>query len=116
MTEEVRTKALWEFIFADDIALVAVTEEELQEKAQKWQRNLSRGGLKMSGGKSEVLVSEKGGKSRVKIKENKGKELRQVENFKYLGSEIEAEGGVLGAVKHSESTMGKMKRNYRYYM
>ena len=99
LTEEVRTKTLWELIFADDIALVACTEEELQEKVQKWQRNLSRGGLKMSVEKSEVLVSERGGKSEVKIKENKGKELRQVEHFKYLGSEIEAEGGVLGAVK-----------------
>ena len=99
LTEEVRTKALWELIFANDIALVAGTEEELQEKAQKWQRNLSRGGLKMSVEKSEVMVLARGGKSRVIIKENKGKELRQVEHFKYLGSEIEAEGRVLGAVK-----------------
>ena len=99
LTEEVRTKALWELIFEDDITLVAGTEEELQEKVQRWQRNLSRGGLKMSVEKSEVLMSERGGKSRVKIKENKGKELRQVEHFKHLGSEIEAEGGMLGAVK-----------------
>ena len=99
LTEEVRTKALWELIFEDGITLVAGTEEELQEKVQWWQRNLSRGGLKISVEKSEVLMSERGGKSRVKIKENKGKELRQVEHFKYLGSEIEAEGGMLGAVK-----------------
>ena len=44
-------------------------------------------------------MSERGGKSRVKIKENKGKELRQVGHFKYPGLEIEAEGGVIGAVK-----------------
>ena len=99
LTEEIRTKVLWELIFAYDIALVAGVEEELQEKVQKWQRSLSRDGLKMNLEKSEVLVSERGRKSRVKIKENKGKELRQAEHFKYLGSEIEAEGEVLGAVK-----------------
>ena len=76
LTEEVKTKALWELIFADDIALMAGTEEGLQEKIQKWQRSLPRGGLKMSVEKSKVLMWERGGKSRVKIKENKRKELR----------------------------------------
>ena len=99
LTEEIRTEALWELIFSDDIALVVGTEEELQENVQKWQRNLSTGGLKMSVENSQVLVLKRGGKSRVKIKENKGKELRQVEHFKYLGSEIEAEGGMFVAVK-----------------
>ena len=62
LTEEVRTKALWGLIFANGIALVAGTEEELLGKVQKCQQNLSRDGLKMSVERSEVLVSNIGGK------------------------------------------------------
>ena len=59
LTEEVRSDIPWELIFADDIALLAESEEELQEKVQRWQASLIRGGLKMGAEKSEVLVSQR---------------------------------------------------------
>ena len=56
LTEEIRSDIPWELIFADDIALSAEYEEDLQEKVQRWRASLIRG-LKMSAEKSEVLVS-----------------------------------------------------------
>ena len=37
-TADTRIGILWKLIFADDIAPMAETEEELKEKVGKWQR------------------------------------------------------------------------------
>ena len=47
----------------------------------------------MSTEKSEVLVTERKRETVVNIMDTTGRELRQVEDFKYLGSVMEAEGG-----------------------
>ena len=68
----------WELIFEDDIALLAESEEELQEKVQRWLASLIRGGLKMSAEKSEVLVSERKGDTEIKVEDANGVPLQQV--------------------------------------
>ena len=82
----------------DDIALVGKTEKELQEKVIKWQTGLKSRGLKMSAEKTETLVMERKQETVVKIVDFDGRELMQVDHFKYLGSEMEAEGGSWKAV------------------
>ena len=99
LTSEIRKTIPWELIFADDIALMATTEEELQEKAIRWQEALREGGLKMNAQKSEVMICEKNGNTEIKVIDQGGSELKLVQKFKYLGSEIVAEGGSLMAVK-----------------
>ena len=88
-----------ELIFADDIALIGRTKEELQRKILNWQNELKIGGLKMSAKKSKIVVMERKRETVVKIVDKNGRELGQVEDFKYLGSVIEAEGGSWKAVK-----------------
>ena len=89
----------WELLFADDIALIGRMKEELQGKILNWQNELKRGGLKMSAEKSEILVMERNQGAVVRIVDTNGKELVQVEDFKYLGSVLEVEGGSWKAVK-----------------
>ena len=48
LTSEIRKTIPWELIFVDDIALMATTEEEPQEKVIRWQEALRKGGLKMN--------------------------------------------------------------------
>ena len=50
---EIKGELPWELIFSDNMAHVAETEEELQEKVLSWQRVLGEGGLKMNATKSD---------------------------------------------------------------
>ena len=88
LSVEIRTSVPWELIFADDIALMADTEEELQQKVINWQEALRKGELKMNTQKSKVLVTERHGETEVKVVDAIGVELKQVKRFKYLGTEI----------------------------
>ena len=53
----------------------------------------------MNAQKSEVMICKKNGNTEIKVTDQSGSELKQVQKFKYLGSEIAAEGGSLMAVK-----------------
>ena len=99
LTEGIRTSAPWELIFADGIVLIGKTEEELKEKMVKWQRELANGGTDNECG--EVTNNGDGNKpeTEIRTKDMNGKDLRYVGNAKYLGTEIESEGGTLRAVK-----------------
>ncbi len=78
----------WELLFADDLALIVDSEEELQEELQekwsKWQEGMEGKGLKVNESKTEVMVSL-GGETEAHIKDRSGEELKQVKKFKYLG-------------------------------
>ena len=58
----------------------------------------------MNAEKSEVLVSEREGDTKIKVKDVNGVLLQQVCSFKYLRSELMAEGGVNAAVKQRVQT------------
>ena len=99
MTNEIRKTIPWELIFADNIALMATTEEELQEKDIRWKEALRKGGLKKNAQKSEVMIYKKNGNTEIKVTDQGGSELKQVQKFKYLDSQTAAEGGSLMTVK-----------------
>ncbi len=101
LTKMVRKEAPWELIFANDVALVAKTEAELQERVKDWQNNLANGGLKVNAEKSEVMVMDRKGQPQIYVEDTSGRRLRQRDSFKYLGlgSEVAAVGGSLEAVK-----------------
>ena len=58
-----------ELIYADDIAILAAPEEELQEKILSWQDELERKGLKVNSRKTEVMVSAKSGDKIMQVKD-----------------------------------------------
>ena len=68
-------------IFADDMALMAETEEEVQQKVINWQAVLRKGGLKMNPQKSKVMVTEKHGETEVKVVDTIEVELKQAKRL-----------------------------------
>ena len=73
-----------ELLFADELAIIADSEEDLKRRWLKWQIGMESKGLKVITGKTEVMVSGRNG-TKVNIKNKEGKELNQVDQFKYLG-------------------------------
>lgn len=69
--------------FADDVAVVTKTEDQLQEAINIWNEVLTRKGMRISRSKTEVMMV---GRRRRTCNINlDGQQLKQVENFKYLG-------------------------------
>lgn len=98
ISEEFREGLLKELLFADDLVILAESEEELQGKWLRWQEGMERKGLKVNTGKTEVMVSSKAG-TRAKIEDRRGVKLKQVDKFKYLGVTLSEEGGAEQAVR-----------------
>ena len=77
--------------FADDTALLAETEGELQKIVDKVNEESAKKGLKMNVKKTKTMVVSRDEIPSVKIKVN-GQILEQVKNFKYLGQIITDDG------------------------
>ena len=100
LTRELRNdEDLWELLFADDLVIIANTEEELQERFLAWKETLEKKGLKVNIGKTEIMISSKGGHEEVNIQAEDGSVLKQNNEFRYLGSVLSEEGGTEKAVR-----------------
>lgn len=83
-----RAEDMWELLFADGLAILAESEDQLQEGMLIWQKDLERFGLKMNAIKTETLLcSRVGGQSTVS-RGRRGDELKKVESFQYMGSTL----------------------------
>ena len=91
ISEEFRCGLPCELLFADDLAVVTDTEEEMQRIWIGWQIGVESKGLKVNTGKPEVMVSSRRG-TKANIKDSQGTSLRQVNKLKYLGVTISEEG------------------------
>ena len=93
-------------LFANDLALIAESEKELQGKWQNWQENMTKKGLKANTQKTEVLVSSKE-KTRANILNKESNTvLKQVGQFKYLGDMLSEDGGTEVAVRAKATKCG----------
>ena len=100
LTRELRNnEGLWELLFADDLVIIADTEEQLQERFLEWKETLEKKGLKVNIGKTESMVSSKGGHEEANIQAEDGTVLKQSDEFRYLGSVLAEEGGTEKAVR-----------------
>ncbi|GFS04987.1 hypothetical protein ElyMa_001188900 [Elysia marginata] len=64
ISEECKNGLPWELLSADDLAIIADSEEELQRRWLKWQIGLESKGLKVNTGKTEVMVSGRNRRSK----------------------------------------------------
>lgn len=93
----------WSLIFADDIALVAFTREELESTLEKWRDVLERNGMRLSRKKTEYMLlkfsddPEIGPRNTIRLD---SEPLQMVDSFTYLGSVISNEGKCDQAVNH----------------
>ena len=82
-----------QLFFADDTALVADLEEKLCRLMSEFGRECERRKLRVNLGKSKVMrCSRHGNGDRMHVILN-GEPLEEVDCFKYLGSQVAADGG-----------------------
>ena len=89
-----------QLLFADDAALVADSEEKLCRLVSEFGRACERRKLRVNVGKSKVMrCSRYGNGNRMHAIQN-GESLEEVDCFKYLGSQVAADGGCEMDVVH----------------
>ena len=47
----------WELMYADDLAVIAETEEELIKKLNEWKGNVESKGIRVNMNKTKVMIS-----------------------------------------------------------
>jgi len=57
ITREARTGLPWELLYADDLVLIAKSEEELKAKIRKWKECLEAKGMRVNAEKTKVMIS-----------------------------------------------------------
>uniref|UniRef100_A0AAV2LFI9 Rho-GAP domain-containing protein n=1 Tax=Knipowitschia caucasica TaxID=637954 RepID=A0AAV2LFI9_KNICA len=85
---------LWEQLddldFADDLALLSHTHQQMQEKTSRVANNSARLGLHINRGKSKVFKINASNNTPITVQ---GEALEEVDSFTYLGSILDKYGG-----------------------
>ncbi|KAL1457438.1 hypothetical protein WDU94_007671 [Cyamophila willieti] len=89
LTEDVRKRAPWCMMFADDVVLCEQSAEDLEIELEKWKNALEERGVRINRPKTVQLNFGMDEGQRVHLD---GEELNVVDKFKYLGSMIDKEG------------------------
>jgi len=92
--------------FADDLALLSHSHQQMQLKTSELARTSITTGLKIHEGKTKILKINARSQDPVTLN---GKELEEVDTFTYLGSIIDKEGGTDADVK---ARIGKARAAY----
>ena len=86
-------------LYADDIVLVAESRGDLEKNLEGRRLALESRGMRISREKTEYLTNEMGGDQQVTIRLD-GINIKRVQQFKYLGSTIDASGNMKEEIKH----------------
>ena len=78
--------------YADDIALGATNEENLQRAVENRFNLFKQHGMKMSKSKTEVMVMTRKAEVPILNIQVEGERLKQVKEFKYLGDWVQENG------------------------
>ncbi|XGW10124.1 hypothetical protein V3C99_011974 [Haemonchus contortus] len=108
ITEELVDGPLKTILYADDIAPVAKSKEGLQDKLQKWQKVLADNGLRLNVKMTKFLSSEECTESNI---EGHREAIEKVQNFRYPGSDLAADGSVDQDVKSQLNAAGKCRES-----
>jgi len=93
----------WSITYADDIVLVAKSEQELKSMMRRLKKYIDKKGLILSPEKSKVMVFERErGKSRKREWKWGEEEVEEVKEIRYLGYIMQKNGG---AEKHIEERL-----------
>ena len=57
ISREFRVALLWKLLYADDLAVIAETEEELIKRLEEWKDNAESKGMRVSMNKTKVMIS-----------------------------------------------------------
>ena len=91
ITADIQREAPQDMLFADDVILCADIREELGTRLETWRGVMEDRGMRVSRKKMEYLCLEI--QKEAGMVKMQGEELNRVEEFKYLGSTVQADGG-----------------------
>ena len=57
IAREFRVALPWELLYADDLAVIAETEEELIKRLNEWKDNVESKGMRVNMNKTKLMVS-----------------------------------------------------------
>ena len=57
ISREFRVVLPWELMYADDLAVIAKTEEELIKRLNEWKDNVESKGMRVNMNKTKVMIS-----------------------------------------------------------
>jgi len=57
ISREFRVALPWELLYADDLAVIAETEEELIKRLNEWKDNMESKGMRVNMNKTKVMIS-----------------------------------------------------------
>ena len=97
---------LEELEFADDIALISTTQNQMQRQTDKLSESAKRVGLNIS--KKKIRVLKINCKNNNPIKFQDGKTIQEVSEFEYLGATMSNDGG---ADKDMQKRLSKAKQS-----
>ena len=98
ITSEVRERAPWSMMFADDIVLVDMNREGVERKLEMWRQALEDRGLRISRVKTEYMwMGGEGKQGEVKLGPDN---IKRVTTFKYLGSKVMEKGDIDSEISH----------------
>ena len=66
ISREFRVALSWELLYADDMAVIAETEDELIKRLNEWKDNVESKGMRVNMNKNKVMISGKRQKVRQK--------------------------------------------------
>ena len=112
VTTSVTTHVPWDMLYADDLILSDISSTNLQKRFGEWQEALESKGLKVNADKTDTMVCARTAET-LQIKDKTGKALKQVENFRYLGSVIHAHGGSEEDIKARIAAAWKNGKSYQ---
>ena len=92
--------------FADDIALMSSTREQIQQKVRSLSTNSKGIGLKINAEKTKPLRLSTSNTEKVQVD---GQDIEEVENFVYLGANVSNKGGTEDDIK---ARLGKVRVAY----
>lgn len=93
------TSKLDDLDFADDIALLSSTKQQMQHKLDKLDKEAKRVGLKISGQKTKMMRINSSSQEQFTIGE-RNERIEDVEEFCYLGATICKDGGGMKDLKN----------------
>ena len=106
----------WAFAYADDLVLLSDEKEKLQESLQIFDKAVADAGMEMSVAKTKVMQTGKGaGKDDISLDFGARGTVKEVKEFKYLGSLITNDGSMTREISErivkAGGVFARMRRN-----
>lgn len=104
---KIEEKRIYSMAYADDIILISEDEEGMKSMMARLERYLEEKCLKLNSEKTKVMRFRKGGGKRKKTNWWwKGRKIEKIKEFKYLGYNLQRNGGQEANIRERRGNNG----------